>query len=199
MSLGGRSISQDEFQFGDPYLQAIMGWTEGNWHWNIATGLNVPLGQWEQGRLVNLGFNRWAVDVTGAVTYLDMVQGHEASVALGFTFNGDNLDTDYQTGTEMHLEWSLTQLTPSGFSFGLAGYHYQQLSGDSGEDARLGAFKGQVTAIGPAAGLALPMSDRVATAKFRGYYEFNVKNRLEGFAAIATLAIPLQPASVAVK
>jgi hypothetical protein len=43
------------------------------------------------------------------------------------------------------------------------------------------------------------MSDRVATAKFRGYYEFNVKNRLEGFAAIATLAIPLQPASVAAK
>jgi hypothetical protein len=154
-----------------------------------------PIGQWEQGSLVNLGFNRWAADVTGSATYLDMATGLEASAALGFTFNGDNLDLDYKTGTEMHLEWSLSQITPSGFSFGLAGYHYQQLSGDSGADARLGAFKGQVTAIGPAVGLTVPMADRALTAKFRGYYEFNVKNRVEGFAAMGTLAVPLQPAT----
>ncbi len=136
------------------------------------------MGEWQQGSLVNLGFNRWAADITGSATYLDMMTGLEASAALGFTFNGENLDLDYQTGTEMHLEWSLTQITPSGFSFGLAGYHYQQLTGDSGDDARLGPFKGQVTALGPAMGLTVPMADRALTAKFRGYYEFNVKNRL---------------------
>ena len=166
----------------------------------MAVGVNVPIGQWEEStpgniNLVNLGFNRWAVDVTGSATYLDMTTGLEASAALGFTFNGDNLDLDYKTGTEMHLEWSLTQITPSGFSFGIAGYHYQQLTGDSGSDAKLGAFKGRVTAIGPAAGLTVPMADRALTAKFRGYYEFNVKNRVEGFAAMGTLAVPLQPAT----
>jgi len=189
------NVSQDDFQIGDPVLQAFIGWNEGNWHWNIATALNIPVGQWEQGSLVNLGFNRWAVDVTGSATYLDQVRGHELSGALGFTFNGDNLDLDYQTGTEMHIEWSASQLTPSGFSFGVAGYHYQQISGDSGTDARLGAFKGRVTAIGPQIGLMVPMADRVLTAKFRGYYEFNVKNRLEGASAIGTLAVPLQPAA----
>jgi hypothetical protein len=190
-----RSVTQDDFQFGDPFVNAVLGWSDGNWHWNITAGVNVPIGQWEQGSLVNLGFNRWAADVTGSATYLDMATGLEASAALGFTFNGDNLDLDYKTGTEMHLEWSLSQITPSGFSFGLAGYHYQQLSGDSGADARLGAFKGQVTAIGPAVGLTVPMADRALTAKFRGYYEFNVKNRVEGFAAMGTLAVPLQPAT----
>jgi hypothetical protein len=191
------SVTDDDFQFGDPVIQAIVGWNQGNWHWNISTGVNIPLGQWDQGSLVNLGFNRWAVDVTGSATYLDMSTGIEASAALGLTFNGDNLDRDYKTGTEMHVEWSLSQITSSGFSFGLAGYHYQQITGDSGSDAQLGAFKGRVTAIGPAFGLTLPVSDRVISAKFRGYYEFNVENRLEGVSAIATLAIPLQPANPA--
>ncbi len=195
-----RSITQDDFLFGDPFVNAFLGWNEGNWHWNISTGVNIPIGQWEEStlgnpNLVNLGFNRWAVDVTGSATYLDMTRGLEASAALGFTFNGDNLDIDYKTGTEMHIEWSLTQITQSGFSFGIAGYHYQQLTGDSGSDAKLGAFKGQVTAIGPAMGLTVPMADRALTAKFRGYYEFNVENRVEGFAAMGTLAVPLQAAT----
>jgi hypothetical protein len=191
----GANVSQEDFQIGDPVVQAIIGWNEGNWHWNIATAVNVPIGEWQQGRLVNLGFNRWAVDVTGSATYLDQMRGHELSGAIGFTFNGDNLDRDYKTGTEMHIEWSASQLTPSGFSFGVAGYHYQQISGDSGSDAQLGAFKGRVTAIGPQFGLTVPMADRVLTAKFRGYYEFNVENRLEGASAIGTLAVPLQPAT----
>jgi hypothetical protein len=191
----GRGISQDAFRFGDPYVQAILGWTRDNWHWNVAGGVNVPVGEWNRGSLVNLAFNRWAVDVTGSVTYLDMTRGLEASAALGVTFNGDNLDLDYRTGTEMHAEWSLTQLTASGFSIGLAGYHYQQISGDSGSDARAGSFKGRVTAIGPAMGLTVPLADRMLTAKFRAYQEFNVKNRLEGISAIATVAIPLQGAA----
>ncbi len=196
------NLTQDDFLFGDPFVNAFVGWNEGNWHWNISTGVNVPIGEWEEAtfpnpNLVNLGFNRWAVDVTGSVTYLDMTRGLEASAALGFTFNGDNLDLDYKTGTEMHIEWSLTQITQSGFSFGVAGYHYQQLTGDSGSDvpAALGGFKGRVTAIGPAMGLTVPMADRALTAKFRGYYEFNVENRVEGFAAMGTLAIPLQAAT----
>ena len=69
------------------------------------------------------------------------------------------------------------------------------MTGDSGSDAKLGAFKGRVTAIGPAMGLTVPMADRALTAKFRGYYEFNVENRLEGLAAMGTLAVPLQPAA----
>jgi hypothetical protein len=201
-SINKVSREQDDYLFGDPFVNAFLGWSDGNWHWNISTGVNVPIGQWQEStpgnlNLVNLGFNRWAFDVTGSATYLDMTTGLEASAALGFTFNGDNLDLAYKTGTEMHIEWSLTQITQSGFSFGVAGYHYQQLTGDSGSDvpAALGGFKGRVTAIGPAMGLTVPMADRALTAKFRGYYEFNVKNRVEGFAAMGTLAIPLQAAT----
>ena len=35
------------------------------------------------------------------------------------------------------------------FAVGVAGFHYQQVTGDSGAGATLGAFKGRVTALGP--------------------------------------------------
>jgi hypothetical protein len=187
--------SQQDFQVGDPYLQAFIGSSSGNWHWNVAGALNVPLGQWEQGSLVNIGFNRWAGDVTGSLTYLDLAEGWQASTALGFTFNGENLDLDYDSGTEMHLEWSLSKFTASGFSFGLAGYYYQQITGDSGSDARLGSFEGRVVALGPVAGLTIPLADRAIQASFRAYHEFAAENRLEGVAAFGSVAIPLQPAA----
>lgn len=186
--------SQHAFEVGDPYLQAIVGSSSGNWHWNVAGALNVPIGQWEQGSLVNVGFNRWAGDITGSLTWLDLAEGWQASAALGFTFNGKNLDIDYDSGAEMHLEWSLSKFTASGFSFGLVGYYYQQITGDTGSDARLGAFEGRVVALGPVAGLTVPLADRAIQASFRCYKEFAVENRLEGVAAFATVAIPLQAA-----
>ena len=65
-------------------LGASLGWHEGNWHWSIGTLVNVPIGYWERGDPTNIGFNRWAADLTGAVTYLDLksVEQPESSVAL---------------------------------------------------------------------------------------------------------------------
>jgi hypothetical protein len=189
----GINVDDQDFQVGDPILGAQIGWHSGNFHWNLATAVNVPAGSWEQGQLVNLGFNRWAVDLSGAATWLDMVRGWEASGAVGFTFNGNNLDTDYQTGTEMHAELAVSKLFANGMSVGIAGYQYVQLTGDSGSDAKLGDFKGRVTAIGPTLGLTVPLGDRDLTARFRWYHEFAVKNRLEGDAVFLTVAVPLQP------
>ena len=64
----------------------------------------IPVGDYEVGRISNVGKNRWAVDVGGAYTMANFKGGREFSSVLGFTFNGDNEDTDYSTGTEMHLE-----------------------------------------------------------------------------------------------
>jgi hypothetical protein len=54
------SRTDEAFQIGDPYLQAILGWHSGNMHWLTAAAVNVPLGEWEKDQLVNMGFNRWA-------------------------------------------------------------------------------------------------------------------------------------------
>ena len=77
--LGGIALQDDNTAFGDPVLAAMLGWHRGNWHWNVGTMINVPIGQWEEGRLANLGFNRWAVDLNSAVTWLDPASGFEIS------------------------------------------------------------------------------------------------------------------------
>jgi hypothetical protein len=195
------SRTEDAFQFGDPFLQGILGWHNGNLHWQVAGALNVPIGEWERDQLVNLGFNRWAGDLTAAATWLDMVNLYQISGAIGVTFNGENLDTGYQSGTELHLEASAAKLFPNGMSLGVAAYHYQQLTDDSNQtpvqEAVLGGFKGRTTGIGPILGLTIPLADRQASANLRWFHEFDVENRLEGDAVFFTVAVPLQPQQAA--
>jgi hypothetical protein len=191
------SVTDEAFQFGDPYLQGVLGWHSGNLHGLIAAALNVPVGEWEQDQIVNLGFNRWAFDLTAAATWLDMVNLFQISGAIGVTFNGENLDTDYQSGTELHIEGSLAKLFANGMSLGVAGYHYQQLTGDSNQtplqELVLGDFKGQTTGIGPLIGLTIPLGDRMMSANARWFHEFDAEKRLEGDAVFVTIAVPLQP------
>ena len=39
-------------------------------------------------------------------------------------------DTDYTTGTEFHIEWALVHHLSKTLAVGIAGYHYQQVTGD---------------------------------------------------------------------
>ncbi len=189
--LGGIALQDDNTAFGDPVLAAMLGWHRGNWHWNVGTMINVPIGQWEEGRLANLGFNRWAVDLNSAVTWLDPASGFEISGIIGVTFNFENPDTDYKSGTELHLEFAAVQNLSKRFALGIAGYHYDQVSGDSGSGARLGDFEGRVTAIGPLAKYTFDVGDTQLSSNLRWFAEFDTENRLEGHAAILTLSMPL--------
>jgi hypothetical protein len=129
MTMGERiKIDDDTFNFGDPQLTAMLGWHQGNFHWNVAGLLNVPIGDYDQKNIVNMGFNRWAFDATAAGTWFNPQNGHEVTVAGGFTFNGENDDTNYETGTEFHLEAAVMQHFSKAFSIGVTGYHYQQVT-----------------------------------------------------------------------
>jgi hypothetical protein len=185
------NIDDDEVNFGDPLLTAVMGWHEGSWHWNVGALLNVPIGEWEKDNISNIGFNRWALDITPAVTWLDPKLGFEVSVAAGFTFNWENPDTDYKTGTEFHLEWALMQHVSKTFAVGLAGYHYQQVTGDGGAGAELGGFEGRVTALGPDITYTLMCGALPISTEWKWLHEFDVENRVEGDAGMLNVTIPL--------
>src|SRR5262245_39848813 len=115
------NFDQSTTDLGDPALNALIGWHEGNWHWNLNALLNVPIGPWSSSSITNLSLHRWAFDTTGAVTWLDPKMGLELSSAVGFTFNGENPSTDYTTGTEFHVEWALVQHFSQRFALGVAG------------------------------------------------------------------------------
>lgn len=185
------SGSDDQLNFGDPIVGSFIGWHSGAWHWNIGAMLNVPLGAWDRGRMANIGFNHWAFDTTAAVTWLDPKVGLELSLAAGITFNSENPDTNYKSGTDGHIEFAAMQHFSPKFALGLVGYHYQQLTGDSGSGAVLGDFKGRVTAIGPAMTYTFQAGPIPISTKLTYHHEFNEQNRLQGDVGMFTLTIPL--------
>ncbi len=189
-----REISDNIFAVGDPLATAFIGWSSGNWHWKIAGLVNFPIGQYEKTNLVNMGFNRWAADLTASTTWLDPKSGFEVSLAAGSTFNGENSATNYKTGTEFHFEGAMMKHFSKDFSFGVAGYHYEQISGDGGEGAILGDFKGRVSAIGPNLTYNFNPGKILILTSIRWLHEFNVENRLQGDVVFATLTIPLSGA-----
>jgi hypothetical protein len=186
-----RKLEDEETKFGDPVPGITIGWHQGNWHWNVGSLVNVPIGFWERGNLANIGFNRWAVDINSAVTWLDPKLGLEISVGTGFTFNHENPTTDYETGTEFHLEYAVVQNFSKHFALGVNGYYYEQVTGDSGPGARLGEFKGRVAAVGPVANLNFMLGKIPVTTSLKYFHEFEVQNRLEGDSGFITLTLPL--------
>ena len=176
---------------GDLFFTGLLGWHSGDWHWNLNVGLNAPTGSWKKGRLANLGFNKWAFDVGAAITYLNAKTGHELTIAPGITLNAENPDTNYKTGTEFHFEFAALQYLSQTFAIGVTGYHYQQLTGDSGSGALLGDFKGRVSALGPVVNYTFMIGKTPVNTNLRWMREFNVKNRLQGDVGFLTVAFPL--------
>jgi hypothetical protein len=191
-----RGKSDSTTGLGDPALGAALGWknrTDDRFRaWSVYSSVFIPVGDYEVGRIANVGKNRWALDLGVAYTMANFGGGREFSSVLGFTFNGDNEDTDYSTGTEMHLEFAGKQHLPSHWSFGVVGYWYEQLTGDSNNPARLGDFKGRVIGLGPELSYQFTSNpQRPVTLDLRWYNEFEAKNRMEGDGVFLTVSWPL--------
>ena len=67
----------------DISLTAFNNWASGNHH--VATGLNVfvPVGSYDENRIINLGRNYWSFDPVVTWTWLDPERGHEVSATTG--------------------------------------------------------------------------------------------------------------------
>ena len=182
--------------FGDPTLAASIGWHHRDGAdaaaWSLYSAVFVPIGSYQKGRLANLSGNHWALDVGSAFTFGNFDTGRDFSGTAGFTFNAENPDTNYRSGTEFHFEAAITQHLPKGWAIGVVGYYYQQLTGDSGAGATLGDFKGRVAALGPEVAYSFKAMDRTVNLNLRWYHEFAAQNRVEGNAVYLTLSLPLE-------
>jgi hypothetical protein len=169
----------------------ILGWHVGNFHIIALNNVYIPVGDYDSSRILNTGLNRWAVEPMVLATWLHPKIGTEFSMALGYTVNLRNYATKYQTGNELHLEWFAGQHFTKWLGVGLAGYFYQQVTGDTGAGARLGAFQGQALAIGPCVTLNGTIAKRPIGLNLRYYDEVSTTNRLNGQSFFATLTFGL--------
>ena len=148
----GLSRSELVFNIGDISITpVVLGWHAGNFHWNLGLSVVAPTGLYRKGDLAFTSLNYWTVLPQFALTYFDPASGWDVSAAVAYAVNTKNQATQYLTGNIFDLDWAVgKQLTPA-WKIGIAGYYLQQVTGDSGSGAVLGANQMSVWALGPAA------------------------------------------------
>ena len=154
-----------------------------NLNLNFRTGLYAPSGDYEVGRLANTSKNFWTFEPTLGLMYFGVNNGIEASMFLGADFNTENPDTDYQSGTQLHVDGTLAQHFPlfKGLAgVGVNGFWYEQVTGDSGAGATFGDFEARTAGLGPVLSYAFKLGkvDMIAEAKW--LRELETMKRLEG-------------------
>jgi hypothetical protein len=149
----------------------------------------VPVGVYDPTRLATMGLGHWATDAGAGYTYLNEQVGFEWSAVVGLTYNSINPYTQYRSGIDAHLDWAISPYLSEKLHIGAVGYAYNQLTGDSGASPALGGFRSRVAGVGPQIGFFFPVADRGGYLNLRGYYEFDAKNRLEGWTTYVTFSL----------
>jgi len=183
--------------YGDVIPTATMRWNHGvNNYMAYVTG-DIPVGDYNPMRLANVGIGHGAIDAGGGYTYLNPATGNELSGVAGFTYNFRNPDTQYQSGIDFHFDWGASHFLSKQLFVGLAGYAYQQITDDSGQNPALGGFRSRVLGVGPQIGYIFPVGDMQGFLGLRGYGEFDAANRPSGWNTWLTFAIsPAAPTAV---
>jgi hypothetical protein len=184
--------------YGDLAPFAELLWNHGvNNYMAYVTG-NIPVGDYDPTRIPNIGLGHGAIDVGGAYTYFNQATGNEISGVAGFTYNFSNPDTQYRSGIDFHFDWGASHYLTKQLFVGIAGYAYQQITDDSGQNPILGGFRSRVFGVGPQLGYSFPVGDMQGSLSLRGYGEFGAANRPSGWNTWLTLTIsPTAPAAIA--
>ena len=175
----------------DIYPLASVTWNQGNNNFKTYVTGDIPVGTYSPTSLAAIGIGHAAMDAGGGYTYLNNTTGLEFSGVLGATYNWMNTQTNYKNGIDSHLDWSVSQFVSQNWQVGIAGYGYYQITADSGSGDRVGAFKSRIAAVGPQIGYLFNLGKNQAYINLRAYKEFWAQNRVEGYATIATISIPL--------
>ena len=183
MRLGNRQrrIQDDTFAIGDiTLIPGVLYWKKNNFHFALAEYIVTPTGSYDTNNEINAGLNYWTFDTDLAVTYLNEETGQDYSVNIGYNYNTENTDTDYQTGQEIHVDAMINQFLSETWAIGIHGFYLKQVTGDSGDGAILGSFKGEAAGVGPALLWSTDRLGREVTFIAKWLHEVHTDHRLEG-------------------
>lgn len=174
---------------GDLIPQAALKWNFGLHNVMVYATGDIPVGDYDKSRLANIGLGHGALDGGGGYTFFNAATGLEFSAVAGLTYNLVNPSTHYQNGLDAHLDLGASAFLNKQLNVGVAGYLYQQITGDSGSGARLGPFRSRVAGVGPQLTYLFPAAAGIqATANLKAFREFAADNRPEGWTLWFTLA-----------
>ena len=184
-----KSVNDDGAGLGDTTLAAMFYWNHEKFHFSLNNFIVTPTGDYDVDDLANTGMNYWTFEVDAAATYLNEDTGQDYSVVVGYGYNTENDDTDYQSGDEIHLDFVLNQFLTESFGIGIIGYYYKQIGADSGDGALLGSFKGEGAGIGPAIYYGTKISGKDVYFIAKWVHDYHAEKRIKGDYAYVSLAL----------
>jgi hypothetical protein len=170
----------------DLYPIASLKWRLGSHNVMAYTTASVPVGAYDPNRLAGVGLGHWAVDAGMGYTFLPE-SGFEFSITAGLTYNFINPSTQYQSGTDGHVDVGTSYALSDALYVGAVGYLYNQLSPDTGGFERLGGFYSRVAGAGPQLGWSFTIGRLAIDLNLRAYKEFAAQSRPEGWNAWLTV------------
>lgn len=177
--------SQDKTGIGDVVLGAGLGYhLSDKLHYAVSWDLGIPVGDYDKNDLANLGRNYWTWQNVFALTYLQPY-GVNADLKVMYDINTKNKDTNYRSGQELHADYALGWAFGNGWTAGVGGYVYRQVTDDEQAGVDIGN-RGRTFAIGPS--FKYDAGKWFITGKYEK--EFDVRNRAEGGAFKVKAILP---------
>jgi hypothetical protein len=187
-----RNIEEDSSGLGDVTLvPMLLFWNSGNYHFTLGEYIVTPTGDYNKDEFVNVSLNYWTFDTNFGMTYLNLDTGQDYSFNIGYSYNTENDDTDYQSGGEIHIDYMFNQFLSETFAVGLQGFYLKQISGDSGDGALLGSYKAESAGVGPAVMWIPGTFEKRLTLIAKYLNEYDAENRLKGEHLFVSFALSL--------
>ncbi|HNZ64547.1 MAG TPA: transporter [Smithella sp.] len=171
-------LSDDRAGLGDIIINPmVLGWHTKNIHVAAGVDIFVPIGSYNQDRLANSGRNYWTFEPVLGVTCLSD-NGLELSAKFMYDINTENDDTNYKSGREFHVDYTVGYHINKEWAVGVGGYYYNQMTDDELSGIKVGAdgFEGRVFSIGPE--VQYGYKNMSFTLKWQP--EFEARNKPEG-------------------
>ena len=165
----------------DFYLApSVLEWKIGEWNVMWLETLVIPSGSYDSDERVNVSRNSLSLSSSLAATWRHPKGGPEVDARASYIVNAENPATDYRTGDELTLDAMAAWRLDARWSLGVAGYAYQQLTGDSGAGAALGDFKGRSWGAGPVVRYIGTAGSRRIGWVAKWLHDFDATRRYEG-------------------
>lgn len=142
-------ISQSKAGLGDVVFGPFIGWHHSpSLHTVAGVDFFAPTGRYQKGDLANIGRNYWAVQAVYGISWVNP-SGINADAKIMYTFNKKNRDTQYTSGQELIVDYSLGWGFGNGLTVGAGGYLYQQTTDDRQNGLTVANNRGRALAVGP--------------------------------------------------
>lgn len=164
-----------------------------NWKWKNITaflfeGIVAPTGYYRANEF-SLGRNYWTFDHNLLLTWR-LPGDNELSLGVGYMNNLKNTATNYQSGDELHFDYTVGHYLNTTLALGVTGSYYKQLSRDAAAQGLVVNEPGESASIGPVVMYTPKINGQDVAFSLKWLREFDVSGRVPQEYLVCRILLP---------